>query len=290
MSNQETIKNLIQNAENYLKTKKFLTFTIQEPDYDNALHCYKNAAHLLKIEKEWIKSAEYYCEVAKIYRIQKSYLQEAYEYLDAADLFKRGEQKYNYEFYYEKAINIFIERGDYYKASCLRKKLAEEEEEENPSNYGKIIQKYKEAITYYNFGKLADICYKKIAHYSVLVNNYREAIENLHKSFKIIDSDKLLKYGVDKYYLLCILCYICDDDISGAKKSLEKFHDTSPHFISSREAILCEKVIDAYEKFDSEILINAAKEYDNILRLYSVNLQLLTNIKRLITSDDDMLC
>lgn len=280
---QEKIDRLLIEASKHLKPEKFFWIKINEPKVENARECYEKIANILKFEKRWDEAAKMYEKAASL-EPKINIHSVPYLYISAFECYKNVGNEEMAELNLENSVISFAENGNFHKAAIQRVKLAENEESKQQPNFNKIIQNYFESITYDSNSFHNIKCYSKIIQIYIKMEKYEEAIKNYQEYFLILMKEKTLQYRIIKDFLTCILCYLCNDDLIGAKKNFEKFSD-HPNFSFSREYELCENLIKCMETFDLDLFNNCIKKYDNITPFDDEKISLLIKIKRFLEED-----
>ena len=177
------------------------------------------------------------------------------------------------------------------QACTLAKEVASQLE--NDYNYELAIEFYQEAALLYETDN--QIMYMiqmqaKKCDLTILIGNFKEfanIIKTYEKIAKRVLSDNLVKSQAKDYFFKSGLCFLANDDLLGAKNSLENYMFEDPSFEMSRQKRFLEGLVTAIENKDSDQLTAEVRENTRILSLDKVNTKLLVEIKKLHSPDDE---
>ncbi|KAG0686474.1 vesicular-fusion protein S17 [Pichia californica] len=192
----------------------------------------------------------------------------------------------------EKAINMFVQRGQFRRSANFKTDLGELYENEL-HDIKKSIQSYEDASEWYKGDsatalankcalKAADLyCDDSIKEYTKAATTYeRVAQESLNNS--------LAKWSLKEYFLKAILCRLADgNDYSSANAVLQRFTQWDPSFQSTKEFEFSNKLIEAVKNGNSDEIALAAKNFDKFSRLDGMKVRILNTIKNNVVSAPD---
>ena len=288
MDNSTNIRNLIRDAEKLIRRRNRWWWGSMV-NYDEISEIYEKIGNLYKLDKKIELAIKYlllaieYAEMEgnnnkyKIYNLT----------IEISDMYKKLNDCENVKKYIDKASIVIGENGDFYKASKIQAELGEYLEREG-ENKG-AIRAYKRSLEYDDKYIHSIKCLNKIAENKAIKEKYGEAIEKYKEIIKRKGGEKILWREIPEYCVSCVICYLCNDDIAGAKKLMDKICDEYPNFIGGREEEFCSKIIKEYEKMDEEEYIKGVKEYDKYKRLNKYRIEMLLRIKNHLKDDDKLL-
>lgn len=284
MSNDKKIKELLVEADRALGNKSiFIT-----PDYEHITKIYNKIANLYKLSNDFESAIKYY-DKALYYENKRGYTYEVCNILlSIAECNKKLSRYLDAKNNIDRASSLSAENGDFFKAAKLQRDFAEYLESIKENKLA--IEIYEKSVYYDEESFYSLQCLSKIAEFASQEVDYDKAIGIYNKLINR-SQNNISKYKSPEYFVLCTICYLCNDDISGAKKSFDKFININCNFEDSREGILCDAMIRAYGDFDGIEFIKSLAEYDKYKRLDPHKTELLLRIKnRLSTNNDDSLC
>lgn len=136
------------------------------------------------------------------------------------------------------AIELYSLSGRNTQSSSLAKECAEKLEEDY--NYEDALRFYEKAAQLYEIDNNVSYSNQMLAKWadlSILVDNMKavgKIIKTYDKIGKKYLSTPLIKSSAKDYFFKVCLCFLVNDDMPGAKKSIENFCYEDPNFDTSK--------------------------------------------------------
>jgi len=285
MDNTNKIEKLIGEAERLIKKRKWWFSMV---NYGEISEIYEKIGNLYKLEKKGEEAIKYLLLAMK-YAEMENYNKHRICNLmvEISNLYKKLNEWENAEIYIDKASMIAAENGDFRKASMMQAEFGEYFEEIGENK--RAIKAYKKSLEYDDKYNHSIKCLIKIGENKALKGKYGEAIKIYKEIINRGRKNCVVSYKIPEYCLGCVICYLCNDDIIGAKKIMDEVYDEYPKFIGIKEEMVCSEMIEAYKNFEDERYIKAIKEYDNYRRLDKCKMELMLRIKNHLKSVDTTL-
>jgi tetratricopeptide (TPR) repeat protein len=213
---------LIKQAEK--KTKSSWWFW-SSPDYEGAAELYQQAAHLLSTESKTEDAINAYLKSAKYYELEKDIYQVAECHKKIYALCKITDDNRTAASSLNIIIDCYRQRGDWSALGKYNLELAELFSTQ--LNTLAAVRTYDEAARYFNLaGSWAshDSALDRKCRFLISIGDYREAAISYDiLCTNITSSENLIrKYRLADYTLLCICCYLANDDPVTARRIFDQ--------------------------------------------------------------------
>ena len=170
------------------------------------------------------------------------------------DCAEKLEEDYNYELareFYEEAAGLY--------------------EVENQASYqNQMLGKWADLTVLMGTDNSPDIA-KVIKTYDKIGKKY------LQKS--------LVRSSATDYFFRACLCFLANDDLQGAKNSIEDYTYEDPGFDTSKAKQFLNQIVEAIDAKDSNKLSQVIMENSRVMSLDKVNTKLLSEIKNIHCAD-----
>ncbi|GAX82000.1 hypothetical protein CEUSTIGMA_g9428.t1 [Chlamydomonas eustigma] len=185
----------------------------------------------------------------------------------------------------QKAVSLYTDMGRLNMAARQLKEIAEVNEKQGLKS---------EAITFYE--QAADLfetegstseatkCKLKIAEFSGEMGSYKRAVEIYEEAAKAAVENNLLKFSARGYLLNAGICYICYCSADDLDIKIAKYKDIDLQFEGSREAMLLDNVLEAFQETSVEKFATALADFDRVIRLDAWKTKILLEAKRRLES------
>ncbi|KAJ6634847.1 Alpha-soluble NSF attachment protein [Pseudolycoriella hygida] len=255
---------------------------------DEALECYKRAANMFKMAKNWGQAGKAFCEAANLHSKGGSPHDSATSYVDASNCFKKVDPNEAVSCLL-KAIEIYTEMGRFQIAAKHHQSIAEMYENE-ANDLQRAVQHYEKAADYFRGEEStssANKCMLKVAQYAAQLEEYDKAIQIYEQVATSCLDSSLLKYSAKEYFFRASLCHL-SVDLLNAQHALEKYSEQYPAFQDSREYKLVKNLCEHLEEQNIEGFTDSVKEYDSISRLDQWYTTILLRIKKQANDNPDL--
>lgn len=124
----------------------------------------------------------------------------------------------------------------------------------------------------------------KWADLSILMEDdkqFAKIIKTYDKIGKKYLSQQLVRSSARDYFFKACLCFLANDDLQGAKNSMENYQFDDPSFDNSRQFEFLKGIIDAIETNSPADLNHVVRTNARIMTLDRANNKLLVTIKKL---------
>lgn len=251
---------LIKKAQKYIEPGFFkAAFTDVNDRLEKAIDCYKEAAEIYKLNKEWSKAGDCYIEVAKLNEGLKEDPCEAYD--NAILCFNKDGNKEKYEKIIDKLIKINVGNGRFAQAGELTFEKAQKLSEKNQKNLKDILDLYDQSLDFFQMDKNSN---------KNTVNKINEAKADLITLNGVKDDIDQAKYIYEEiaknlsktpngkifckdYYAKIILLLLAYDDYITAKAYLDKYYDEEGGLYGTDIANFLENLIACMENNGNDI-------------------------------------
>lgn len=192
----------------------------------------------------------------------------------------------------EKAITMFVKRGQFRRSATFKADLGELYENEL-HDVTKAIQSYEDASEWYKGDSANALANKSSLKAADLYCD--ESIHNYSKAGQIYESiakeslnNNLAKWSLKEYFLKAVLCRLADgNDYASANACLNRFKQWDGTFETTRECELATKLIEAVRDGNPDEIANASRNYDKFSRLDGMKVRMLNKIKSNVTEAPD---
>lgn len=289
---EKNLKDMIKEAEAKSKKSGFFLCWINyifgisyENNDDDIADLYNKAGNKAKSINDRKTSFDCFVKAGNLYQKIEYNNEAAANYEAAASVIMKINPMTSLE-YFEKAVDIYIQKGSFYNACNIYKNLAQLFEDQ--SDYINAIKYTHKLIDIYESNdkdKLIHQYISNLSKYYVMIDEYDSAIDNYNKLLTIKSNDVLYKYKVTYHIFLLILLKLFNDDIVGAKNTLEYFCNYEPYFKKSSEKKWSKKIIKSVETLDQNLL-NCT--LDKIKCPDDITYKILINIKNKLTHSSSL--
>lgn len=253
---------------------------------------YVRAANAFKLAKSWTFAAKAFEKAAVTYSlIADMQYDAATKYVDAGKAYKNVEPAKAIE-PFEKAIKLHADDAKFQQCARLKKDVAEIYESQGGDDGNKLaMEAYSAAADYYDLDDAkanANSMRVKLAALQALAGEYAQAAELYESIAQMALASNLLKYGAREHLLRAGLCHLCQGDVIGAERAVDKYGDMDTSFPTSREGRLLSGVVAAVNDSAVDEFTNHIREYDSVSSLDSWKTTILLKIKNQITTDEGL--
>ena len=130
----------------------------------------------------------------------------------------------------------------------------------------------------------------KWADLAVLTDN-NKAVAKIIKTYEKIGkkylSQPLIKSSAKDYFFKVCLCFLANNDLPGAKRSIENYTYEDPNFDTSKQKDLLEEIVRAIEIGDGVELAKCIGKYSTTWQLDKVTVKLLADTKKKYAADPE---
>lgn len=262
----------VAKAEEYRRQaeKKLKSFGFFGNKNEDAAELYEKAANNFKLGKCWNDAVDSYEKLAELQIKLDSKHEAATAYVEASKCAAKSQPE-KATGLLQKAVSIYTDMGRLNMAARQLKEIAEVNEKQGLK---------EEAITFYE--QAADLfetegsnseatkCKLKIAEFSGEMGRYQRAVELFEEAAKGAVENNLLKFSARGYLLNAGICYMCFCSPDDLEIKVSKYKDIDLQFEGSREAMLLDQILEAYQTLDNksvERFSTALAEFDRMIRL-----------------------
>lgn len=114
-----------------------------------------------------------------------------------------------------------------------------------------------------------------------------KVIQTYDKIGKKYLQQSLVKSSARDFFFKACLCFLANDDLQGAKNSMENYTFEDPAFDNSRQYVFLKGIVAAIEASNADNLSSVVRENARILSLDKANSKLLVDIKKLYVPSQD---
>lgn len=281
---------LIAEAEKKLTPFSFFNiFFNKSSKYEQAGECYQRAANLLKVSKNWPKSASCFVKCADIHLEINNQYDAALNYVNAATCYRKCNSQAAIECL-GKAIEVFTDMGRFVMAAKHHKTIAEIYELQLV-DIKNAVAHYEQASDYFKSednNASSELCLLKVAHYCSIFEDYQKAIEIYQQIALAHIGGSLLKYNVQIFLFKAALCHLCADILSG-KQVIQKYVELFPMFEDSNECKFLVEIVDLVEEDDLNGYMAAKFEFISKFRCDELVQTLLMRLEKILSNGVDLL-
>lgn len=272
---------------------KFSFFGSGNSKYEDAAECFDSAGKMYMMAKEYTYAGEVYVSAAELHVKVSSEFDAATSFSKAAESFQKAGDLPRCFDCYERSVATYAGLGKCSMAANMAKKLGELSEAQG--QLPKALDAYRQAIDLYDTEgrpQAASSCREKVAFLLAEKSEYGQAQTLFEELGKAALETNLGKFNAKKWFTNAILCALARSDFVAANNKFAEFRAIDYSFEGTREATLCDSLIQACENTDHEAVANAAAEYDKIKRLDPWTTKVLLAIKNSLggpplDNDDD---
>lgn len=256
--------------------------------YEEASDLFTQAANLFKLQRRSVEAGDAFEKAVECQLKAESPDEAANTLVEAFKAYKL-ESPGNAATCLERAINMFVQRGQFRRSANFKTDLGELYENEL-QDIKLAIKSYEDASEWYKGDSataLSNKCALKAAdlYCDDSIKEYTKAATTYERVAKESLSNSLAKWSLKEYFLKAILCRLADNnDYASANAILQRFLQWDPSFETTKEYALSSKLIEAVKNGSSDEIAIAAKEYDKFSRLDGMKIRILNNIKNNVTS------
>lgn len=256
--------------------------------YEEASDLFTQAANLYKLQRRSADAGKAFEKAAECQIKAESQDEAANTLVEAFKTYKM-EAPNDAAKCLEKAINMFVQRGQFRRSANFKTDLGELYENELQDIH-KAIQSYEDASEWYKGDSataLSNKCSLKAAdlYCDDSVKNYTKAATTYERVAKESLNNSLAKWSLKDYFLKAILCRLADNnDYASANAILQRFLQWDPSFQSTKEFEFSNKLIEAVKNGNPDDIASASKFFDKFSRLDGMKVRILNTIKNNIQS------
>ena len=241
---------------------------------EKALHYYKEAAEIYKLNKEWIKAGDCYIEIANLKEGMKEDPQEAYN--DAILCYNKGGSNDKYDKLTNKIININVKNGEFTFAAELVFEKAQkllENAKGDKKKIKEILDLYDQALDYYQMDKSTterkENKIKEAKADLIVLNGIKEELSQAKYIYeelgKFSNKSNTSKIFSKDYFAKVVFIYLAYEDYITAKAFLNKFYAQDGGLHGSDIGNFLENLIKCFENNGMDIKDEEIDNEDNIL-------------------------
>lgn len=251
--------------------------------YEDASDLLTQAANLYKLQRRSVEAGRAFEQAADCQIKAESPDEAANTLVEAFKSYKleAPEQAANC---LERAISMFVQRGQFRRSANFKTDLGELYENEL-QDIKKAIQSYEDASEWYKGDSataLSNKCALKAAdlYCDDSIKDYTKAATTYERVAKESLSNSLAKWSLKEYFLKAILCRLADgNDYASANAVTQRFLQWDPSFQTTKEYELASKLIEAVKDGSSDDIALASKNFDKFSRLDGMKVRILNTIK-----------
>ncbi|VEU20149.1 DEKNAAC101016 [Brettanomyces naardenensis] len=255
----------------------------QESRYEEAADLYVEAANMYKLQRRSAEAGHTFEKAAECQKLANSPDEAANTLVEAYKAYK-AEVPIEAAQCLEKAIEMFVKRGQFRRSATFKADLGELYENEL-HDAKKAIESYEDASEWYK-GDSANALANKTAlkaadlYCDETIQKYGKAAQVYEQIAKESLNNNLAKWSLKEYFLKAVLCRLADNnDYASANACLNRFLQWDPSFETTREYEFGVKLVDAVKDGDPSGIANASKNYDKFSRLDGTKVRILNKIK-----------
>ena len=189
------------------------------------------------------------------------------------------------------AIDLFSVSGRTSQAASLAKDCAEKlEEDYNYEDALKFFEKASQLYEIENSVSYSNQMLAKWADLSVITEDkkqFAKIIKTYDKIGKKYLSQPLIKSSAKDYFFKVCLCFLANNDMPGAKRSIENYTYEDPNFDTSKQKDLLDDIVRAIDIGDGMELAKCIGKYSQTWQLDKVTVKLLADIKKKHAADPE---
>lgn len=251
--------------------------------YEEASELFTQAANLYKLQRRNFEAGSAF-EKASECQVKAGSLDEASNTLVEAYKSYKLENPSNAAKCLEKAIEMFIQRGQFRRSANFKSDLGELYENEL-QDIKSAIKSYEDASDWYKgdgANALSNKCLLKVADLNCdeKIKDYKKAATIYEQIAKESLNNNLAKWSLKEYFLKAIICRLADNnDYASANALLTRFLSWDPSFETTKEFEFCDSLIEAVRSGNADDIAIASKKFDKFTRLDGMKIKILNNIK-----------
>lgn len=257
--------------------------------YEDALEFYERAANKYKLHGKYKKASDIFIKCANCYKKLNDLKSVSENYLLAANCLSEISVVDSID-YYENGINLLAELGCFKEIVKYREEIASLYEKE--LEIDDAIKHYKLALDIYeceNFSKYKNnACRIKISKLFATNKNYMDAIKYFEESIKFNLTGSSI-FNANKCFYEMSLCYLCNDDLVGLKRAIEKYTEENPNFLNKQQYRFIGNLSGAIENMDDDKFQEAVDDYCKDCKIDSWEISQLLVIKKIIENNKNLI-
>jgi|Transcript_27711 alpha-soluble NSF attachment protein len=284
MDPDQKAQELFDEAEKKLKRQWF----VFGPKYDEAQELFTSAGNKWKSTKNWASAGQAFMKASDCHNQLDSKHESASALVEAAQCFKKAFSRDLAITCFQQANEFYIDMGRFTSAAKYEKELGDLAKEE--SKIDQALLHYKKAADYYSSEDQTsgvNNCLMAAADLCSTGKQYAEAVELYEQIARNCKTKTLLNYHVKDYLFKAMLCSLAmaankpgGEGVDAAKQQLQRYCNMDVHFGKGRDYELLEKVIEAVETQDLDLLSQAVAEYESVCTLDDWKVTVLHTIQQ----------
>jgi alpha-soluble NSF attachment protein len=253
---------------------------------------YKNAHNAYKMSKQWQEAGVAAQKMAECYHPHLNSKNEAASAFQSAATCFQKVNPAEAVVCLARAVELYVDEGRFQVAAKQEQQIGEWLEE--MGDMEQAIPHYQTAADYFDGEGQASAAAKvklKIADWCARNTQYARAIEIYETTAIAYLANNLLKWSAKELFFKAGLCHLASEDLVAGKRAVERYSDLDVTFSTQRECKLLLKLIEACEKYDSDLLTRHVKEYNALSPLDAWKTDLLLKVKNTVATqggNDDL--
>mmetsp|Transcript_12560 Transcript_12560/g.39866 ORF Transcript_12560/g.39866 Transcript_12560/m.39866 type:complete len:316 (+) Transcript_12560:40-987(+) len=247
--------------------------------FEDAAECFDDAGKMYVMAKSFDSAGRVYGRAAELHVKAKSEFDAATSQGKAAEAYQKAGEVAKCVEWYERSVATYAGMGKCSMAANSAKKLGELLEQRGEP---RAVEMFRQAVDLYESEgrpQAATGCREKVGYLSAEVGNYAEAQSVFEEMGRAALQSNLGKFNAKKWFTNAVLCALARDDVVAAGNKFSEFRALDYSFDGTREAMLCEALLQAVDANDHEAVAAAAADYDKIKRLDPWMTKILLAIK-----------
>lgn len=293
--NNQKIQDLISKAEKLEKKKTiwdyFGSYTLLDEKYETIADLYEKAANIARISNQELAIGYYIKSCNWLLKSTNEFNQLKIKNLFATigDLYLNIDTTRSIE-YYNKVIEYYLDKGDLHLICKIYSKIANIYMDTN--NLTQALETFEKIISIgtndSSFNIIITKTNQSIGSIYIKQFEYSKA-SDIYWSIGTEQSSNKHTYGAKKHFLTSILCACAANNLEKAKLLHNKLLEQDYTYLNSPQGKFIEKLLDLIDKCDIEAIGYLAYQYDSIHLLDSELVQILLEIKNILTSSESNL-
>ena len=95
-----------------------------------------------------------------------------------------------------------------------------------------------------------------------------------------------MKSSARDYFFKACLCFLANEDLLGAKRSIENYSFEDPSFDTSKQKVLLDNIVNGIDTSNSDLIGESIQEYSRTWSLDKVCTKLLADVKRAFSAPE----
>ncbi|KAK9383042.1 soluble NSF attachment protein [Kockiozyma suomiensis] len=279
---------LLLKAEKKASSTGFFGMLSGSSRFEEAADLYIEAANAFRLNKDMASAGSAFEKAAEMQLKSEAKDEAANTYIEAYKALKKVDPSESARLLIQ-AITLFTTKGQFRRAATYKQDLAGLYEIDL-GDLERAMDAYDDAGEWFSADgaeSLANKAWLKVAEIAALREDYPRAIAKYELVAKNSLTNNLTKWSVKDYFFRSGLCHIANKDIIAAKRAIDEYADADPSFFQTREFVLLQDVVSAYEDGDQERFTDKVFQFDQFSKLDKWKTTILLRIKNSISEEDE---